>query len=289
MEFLNQNTPIHLVNGVNIPCIGYGTWQTPAGEVAAASVRAALEAGYRHIDAASAYGNEEGVGEGIQTSGVRRDEIFLTSKLNNPDHGYEQTKRAFAESLKALKTDYLDLYLIHWPNPISCRNNWEEMNAATWKAMEELYESGQIKAIGVSNFRQHHFEALAKTANVAPMVNQISLSPGLTQTSICSYCQEHGMVMEAYSPLGTGRILQLEEMRYFAESIITVLHRSVFVGACKWGLFHFLNLLTLQEFAKISMFLILSSLMRMFRQLLRFRQVVLREIRIQLTFSVIAF
>lgn len=232
MEFLNQNTPIHLVNGVNIPCIGYGTWQTPAGEVAAVSVRAALEAGYRHIDAASAYGNEEGVGEGIQTSGVRRDEIFLTSKLNNPDHGYEQTKRAFAESLKALKTDYLDLYLIHWPNPISCRNNWEEMNAATWKAMEELYESGQIKAIGVSNFRQHHFEALAKTANVAPMVNQISLSPGLTQTSICSYCQEHGMVMEAYSPLGTGRILQLEEMRYFAEKY----NHSIAQICIRWSL-----------------------------------------------------
>ena len=206
MEFLNQNTPIHLVNGVNIPCIGYGTWQTPAGEVAAASVRAALEAGYRHIDAASAYGNEEGVGEGIQTSGVRRDEIFLTSKLNNPDHGYEQTKRAFAD--------------------------WEEMNAATWKAMEELYESGQIKAIGVSNFRQHHFEALAKTANVAPMVNQISLSPGLTQTSICSYCQEHGMVMEAYSPLGTGRILQLEEMRYFAEKY----NHSIAQICIRWSL-----------------------------------------------------
>ena len=210
MEFLNQNTPIHLVNGVNIPCIGYGTWQTPAGEVAAVSVRAALEAGYRHIDAASAYGNEEGVGEGIQTSGVHRDEIFLTSKLNNPDHGYEQTKRAFAESLKALKTDYLDLYLIHWQWRHIVR--WEQDEFCSWRKCDILLKS-----------------------------------------------------------------------------IITVLHRSVFVGACKWGSFHFLNLLTLQEFAKISMFLILSSLMRMFRQLLRFRQVVLREIRIQLSFSVIAF
>ncbi|MGM9521969.1 MAG: aldo/keto reductase [Oscillospiraceae bacterium] len=206
-----------LANGVSIPSIGYGTWQTPDGETAVTSVRSALELGFRHVDTAAAYGNEASVGEGIRQSGIPRGEIFLTSKLANPDHGYEATKAAFQRSLKLLGTDYLDLYLIHWPNPAASRDNWQEANAGTWKAMEEFYEEGQIRAIGVSNFFPKHFEALFKTANIMPMVNQISLSPGLAQPALCEYCRERNMLLEAYSPLGTGRTLQVPELLAYAK------------------------------------------------------------------------
>lgn len=232
MELQNKLSPVMLQNGVGIPCIGYGTWQTPDGETAAESVRMALEAGYRHIDTAASYGNEASVGEGIRRSGVARSEIFLTSKLANSDHGYDAAHAAFEQSLKRLGTDYLDLYLIHWPNPVACRDHWQEANAGTWKAMEELYEAGQIRAIGVSNFFPHHLQALAETANVAPMVNQISLSPGRTQEAVCTYSREQGMVLEAYSPLGTGRLLQLPLLKTLAEKY----RRSAAQICVRWSL-----------------------------------------------------
>ncbi|MBM6411813.1 aldo/keto reductase, partial [Lacticaseibacillus paracasei] len=149
---------------------------TPDGEVAKHSVEAALAAGYRHIDTAAAYGNEESVGAGIKASGVARDQIFLTTKLWNADHGYDATKAAIDRSLQKLGVDYVDLYLIHWPNPVKFRDNWEEANAGSWKAMEEAYKDGKLRAIGVSNFRAKHLDALLKTANVKPMVNQIFLN-----------------------------------------------------------------------------------------------------------------
>ena len=232
MELQNKLSPVMLQNGVGVPCIGYGTWQTPDGETAAESVRMALEAGYRHIDTAASYGNEASVGEGIRRSGVARSEIFLTSKLANSDHGYDATRAAFEQSLKRLGTDYLDLYLIHWPNPVACRDHWQEANAGTWKAMEELYEAGQIRAIGVSNFFPHHLQALAETANVAPMVNQISLSPGRAQEAVCAYSREQGMVLEAYSPLGTGRLLQLPLLKTLAEKY----QRSAAQICVRWSL-----------------------------------------------------
>lgn len=232
MELQNKQSPVLLKNGVGIPCIGYGTWQTPDGETAAESVRMALEAGYRHIDTAAAYGNEASVGEGIRRSGVARGEIFLTSKLANPNHGYDAARAAFEKSLKRLGTDYLDLYLIHWPNPVAFRDCWQEANAGTWKAMEELYEAGQIRAIGVSNFFPHHLQALAQTANVAPMVNQISLSPGRAQEALCTYSREQGMVLEAYSPLGTGRLLQLPLLQALAEKY----RRSAAQICVRWSL-----------------------------------------------------
>ena len=206
-----------LSNGVEIPCIGFGTWQTPDGDVCVSSVLSAIEAGYRHIDTAQGYGNEESVGLAVKKSGIDRKELFITSKLTNSEHGYERTLAAFEETMKKLDMDYLDLYLIHWPNPIAFREHWQEANAGTWKAFEELYKAGRIRAIGISNFRPHHIEELMKTATVAPMVNQIRLCPGETQDEVVDYCRSHNIQLEAYSPLGVGKIFEVPEMKALAE------------------------------------------------------------------------
>ena len=142
-----------LNNGVKIPCVGFGTWQTPDGETAVNSVKVALEVGYRHIDTAAAYGNEVSVGKAIAESGLRREDIFVTSKLWNADRGYESTFEAFDKTLERLGLDYLDLYLIHWPaNALQFPNDWDKINLDSWRAMTELYKAGKIRAIGVSNF-----------------------------------------------------------------------------------------------------------------------------------------
>lgn len=206
-----------LSNGVKIPCVGFGTWQIPNGEVAVSAVKEALRVGYRHIDTAAAYGNEESVGIAIRESGIPREEIFVTSKLPNSHHGYEATLQSFEETMKNLGMDYLDLYLIHWPNPIKYRDCWEEANAGTWRAFEELYEAGKIRAIGISNFRPHHIEALRKTARIMPMVNQIRLCPGETQPETSEYCRKHNILLEAYSPLGTGRVFDVPEIQELAK------------------------------------------------------------------------
>jgi diketogulonate reductase-like aldo/keto reductase len=201
-----------LSNGLEIPCIGFGTWQTPDGEIAVSAVLRALEAGYRHIDTAQGYGNEESVGIAVKKSGIDRKEIFITSKLWNDEHGYEKTLAAFEGTMKKLDMDYIDLFLIHWPNPIASRGNWQEANAGTWKAFEELYGAGRIRSIGVSNFHPRHIDELMKTASVAPMVNQIRLCPGDTQDEVVDYCRSGNILLEAYSPLGVGKIFEVPEM-----------------------------------------------------------------------------
>ena len=206
-----------LSNGVKIPCVGFGTWQTPDGNVAIASVEEAIKAGYVHIDAAAIYGNEVSVGKAIKNSGIKREDLFVTSKLWNAEHGYETTKKAFAKTLKDLQLEYLDLYLIHWPIPVMFKNNWEEKNAETWRAFEELYEEGKIKAIGVSNFLPHHLEALAKTAKTLPMVDQIKLHPGVIQDETVKYCIQHSILLEAWSPLASGSIFDNEDMQKLAK------------------------------------------------------------------------
>ena len=221
-----------LYNGVEIPCIGFGTWQTPDGEVAVSSVRCAIEAGYRHIDTAQVYGNEESVGRGIRESGVSREELFITTKLWNTNHTYDRTMSTFEESMKKLGLDYLDLFLIHWPNPIGFRDRWQSANAESWKAMEELYKAGRIRAIGISNFRPHHIDALLKTAEIAPMVNQIRLCPGDTQDAVVDYCREHNMLLEAYSPLGVGRVFEVPEVQAMAEKY----GRSIAQVCIRWSL-----------------------------------------------------
>lgn len=196
-----------LSNGVKIPVVGFGTWQTPDGEVAESSVKAAIDSGYRHIDTAEMYGNEKSVGRGIKASGVDRDSLFVTSKLNNNSHTYEEATAALDKSLSDLGLDHLDLFLIHWPNPAPYRkDNWEKHLQETWRAMEDAYKDGKVRAIGVSNFYQHHLEVLEKTQTVAPMVNQIHLCPGDHDDKLVDYCRERGILLEAYSPFGTGKI-----------------------------------------------------------------------------------
>lgn len=195
-----------LVNGYEIPCIGFGTWQIPDGEDVISCVVHAIQNGYRHIDTAAIYQNEEGVGQGIQQSGVDRKQLFITSKVWNRFRGYETTKQAFEKSLADLKLDYLDLYLIHWPASKSAFSDWEKINLDTWRAMIELYKEGRIKSIGVSNFLPHHLHALMKT-EIPPMVNQIEFHPGQMQQETFDYCRKNGILVEAWGPLGSGKVL----------------------------------------------------------------------------------
>lgn len=205
-----------IYNGAEIPCMGLGTWQSK-DDTATAAVLSALALGYRLIDTAAAYGNEKGVGAGIRQSGLKREEIFVTSKLRNADHGYKATLDAFDLTMEKLGLEYLDLYLIHWPNPVQFRTHWEAATAGTWAAFEELYKKGKIKAIGVSNFMPHHIDTLMKTAKIKPMVNQLKLCPSVTQPEAVEYCRKNGIVVEAYSPFGTGGIFKVEEMRRLAD------------------------------------------------------------------------
>lgn len=205
-----------LSNNMKIPVIGFGTWQMPNDDTGVNAVLAALKVGYRHIDTAQGYENEQAVGKAVKQSGIPREEIFITSKLTNSMHGYDNTMSSFDKTLHDLGTDYVDLFLIHWPNPIKFRDSWQQTNAETWKAFEELYEAGKIRAIGVSNFRQHHIEELMKTAKISPMVNQIRLCPGDTQDELVAYCRERDILLEAYSPLGTGTILSVPQMNAIA-------------------------------------------------------------------------
>ena len=204
-----------LINGYKIPCVGFGTWQTPDGDTAVSSVKAALSFGYKHIDTAAVYGNEKSVGTGIAESKVSREELFVTSKVWNKDRGYEKTIAAFNKTLDDLGLDYLDLYLIHWPANAKQFSNWDEINLETWRAMTKLYKEGKIRAIGVSNFLPHHLESLMKT-EIPPMVNQIEFHPGQMQSETVDYCKKHNMLVEAWSPLGTGRMLSNEKLKEIA-------------------------------------------------------------------------
>lgn len=202
MTLENVNSPLKLNDGVEIPCVGYGTFRTDPA-VTARAVKDAIQAGFRHIDTAMIYHNEEGVGQGIKASGVDRKNLFITSKLWNTDRGYESTKEAFQKSLDRLGLDYLDLYLIHWPaNEKQFGPEASRINAETWRAMEELYEAGKIRAIGLSNFMPHHVAELMKTAKIKPMVDQIEVHPGWSHSEEIKKIQAMNIQVEAWGPLG---------------------------------------------------------------------------------------
>ncbi|GAA3026235.1 aldo/keto reductase [Streptomyces glomeratus] len=190
--------PIILNNGVEMPQLGFGVWQVPDDE-AETAVATALEAGYRSIDTAAIYGNEEGVGKAVAASGIPRQDLFVTTKLWNSDHGYDATLRAFDTSLEKLGLEYVDLYLIHWPLP--SRGLFVE----TYKAFEKIYADGRAKAIGVSNFLPEHLRTLLAATSVIPAVNQIEMHPHLQQHGARDFHAEQGIATEAWSPLGQGR------------------------------------------------------------------------------------
>ncbi len=196
-----------LQNGVKMPCIGYGTYKCTDGSDERI-VRMALEAGYRMLDTAAAYENEEYVGKAVRESKVSREEIFLTSKVWKTNLGYERTKRSFEESLERLQTDYLDLFLLHWPKPEPDSADWKELDRGSWKALEEFYHQGKVRAIGLSNFLPHHIEALMETAQVRPMVNQLELHVGYMQEAAVQYSKAWGIQVQAWSPLGRRRVLE---------------------------------------------------------------------------------
>lgn len=197
-----------LSNGVAIPCVGFGTWQTPSGDIARNSVREAIMAGYRHVDTAAGYDNEADVAEGIREAGVRREDVFITTKHWITQRGYTKTIQAAEASLKALKMDYIDLYLVHWPCVEKISPQWKEINAGTWRGFEKLYRDGKIRAIGVSNFLPEHIQALEDMCTIKPMVNQIEFHPGYCQPDLVNWCQAQGILVEAWSPLGCGAVLQ---------------------------------------------------------------------------------
>ncbi len=196
-----------LQNGVKMPRIGYGTYKCTDGSDEQI-VCMALEAGYRLLDTAAVYENEEYVGKAVRESGIPRKEIFLTSKVWKTNLGYENTKKSFEESLERLQTEYLDLFLLHWPKPASDTENWKELDRESWKALEEFYHQGKVRAIGVSNFLPHHLEALMETADVRPMVNQLELHVGYLQEAAVQYCKSWGIQVQAWSPLGRRRVLE---------------------------------------------------------------------------------
>lgn len=205
-----------LRNGISMPRIGIGTHQA-FGESAVEALTFALQAGYRLIDTAAAYCTEPIVAKAVQRSGLPRTEFFVTSKLRNACHGYKATMEAFELTLRQLEMDYLDLYLIHWPNPIQYRSIWQEAIIGTWHAFEELYRQGRVRAIGVSNFLPHHIELLREHCEIFPMVDQLRLCPGVTQPQIVQYCKENDIAIEAYSPFGTGAVFKAPQLRKLSE------------------------------------------------------------------------
>ena len=209
-----------LSNGVKIPSIGFGTYKSGDDEETAKIIKNALNLGYKMIDTASFYNNEVGIGNGIKESGIDRKDIFIVTKLWNDDHGYDNTIEAFNKSLNNLQVDYIDLYLIHWPN---------KLNAETWRAFEHLYETGKVKAIGVCNFKVEHLEELKKTAKIMPMVNQVEIHPFSTKNNIINYCKDNNIKVVAWSPISRGRVLSNDLMidlsQKYKKSIVQIVLR----------------------------------------------------------------
>jgi len=199
----NLQDTVKLNNGVHMPWFGLGVYKAQEGDEVISAVKAAIRAGYRSIDTAAAYNNEEGVGqavrEAMEENGLRRDQLFITSKVWNSNQGYETTLQAFETSLNKLNLEYIDLFLVHWP----VKGKYKD----TWRALEKVYKEGKVRAIGVSNFQIHHLEDLLSEAEVVPAVNQVELHPQLTQKELLKYCQGKGIQLEAWSPLGQGNLL----------------------------------------------------------------------------------
>lgn len=216
MEYLT------LINGIEIPVLGFGTWQIK-GEDCYNAVSEALRVGYRHIDTAWIYKNEKEVGRALKDSGIDRKELFITTKCWNDHRGYEKTLNAFEESCLNLQLDYLDLYLLHWP---------KDLDKESWRALEELYEMGKIRAIGVSNYHQHHLIDLYTTARIKPMVDQVEFHPKLTQESLHTFLKSENIQMESWSPLMRGGILEIPLL----QELSSMYNRSITQIVLRWNI-----------------------------------------------------
>ena len=204
MFFININSRLLLNNATTIPQLGFGVWQAEKGKQAEQAILWALQAGYRHFDTATAYGNEESVGNAIHKSGLKREDLFVTTKLWNQDMRDHKQAEAFKISLEKLNMDYVDLYLIHWP----VAGVYKE----SWKVMEDIYKSGRAKAIGVSNFKKHHMEDLLSDCEIIPAVNQMEFNPLIQDNEILEFCRSKGIAFEAWSPLGCGNLIKDKEI-----------------------------------------------------------------------------
>ncbi|WP_404431664.1 aldo/keto reductase [Sutcliffiella horikoshii] len=222
MKSLASTTTLH--NGVEMPWFGLGVFKVEEGQEVESSVKMAIHAGYKSIDTAAIYKNEEGVGKGIRESDIPREELFITTKVWNADQGYESTLKAFDESMEKLGLEYLDLYLVHWPV--------KEKYVDTWKALEKLYKDGRVRAIGVSNFQIHHLQDILDVAEVKPMVNQVEYHPKLSQVELLNFCKENGIQMEAWSPLMQGQLLDNEVLKEIADAH----NKSVAQVILRWDL-----------------------------------------------------
>lgn len=215
-ELAGLSSAVRLHNGVAMPRLGLGTYRSAEGGEVEQAVATALELGYRSIDTASLYRNEEGIGRTVAASGIPRAELFVTSKVGNPEQGYNSTLRAYEGSLRRLGMEYLDLYLIHWPQP-QTEESWR-ITVETWHAMEHLYAEGKVRAIGVCNFLVHHLEQLAAVSEIVPMVDQYEFHPWLQQPPLESYCKEHDIVGEAWAPVMKGKVGEVPELVMIGEA-----------------------------------------------------------------------
>ena len=215
-QVLNKMEHYILNNGVEIPAVAFGTYKAADGK-SADVIRTAIEAGYRYFDTASFYGTETYLADAVRESGISRDEIFIASKLWKTEMGYDNVKKAFERTLENLETDYLDLYLIHWPLPESGYKEWKQLDKETWRAMEDLYQEGRIRAIGLSNFLPHHIENILEDCTVRPAVDQIEYHPGYSQEAAVQYCKERDILVQAWSPIGRQRVLTEPLVQELAE------------------------------------------------------------------------
>lgn len=206
-----------LNNNLEIPSIAFGTWKFKNDETTSEIIKNAINSGYKYIDTAKAYGNEEYIGKGIKKANIDRKDIIIGGKLWNEDKENKETIiEACKKSIRELDCEYLDIYLMHWPASPAVHDNWREINKNTWEAMEEIYTLGLAKSIGVCNFKVSQLEELLKNAKVKPMINQIEYHPGFTQKEIVEYCKKEGILVEAWSPLGSGKMMKKEELKEIA-------------------------------------------------------------------------
>lgn len=235
---MNLKDTYTLNDGVEIPIVGFGTYQLPDNQETADIVEHAIKEGYRHVDTASEYANEKSVGLGIKQAIdkqlVTREELFVTTKIFNDDQTYGRAKQAIDKSLELLGLDYVDLYLIHWPNPAKYRENWRQANLETWRAMEEAKAAGKIRSIGVSNFMPRHLKPLLEEIDSVPSVNQIMLNPSEMQADTVAENKKHNILSVAWSPLGSGKIFKIDELTKIAEKH----NKTVGQIVLRWSLQH---------------------------------------------------